>query len=179
MIVEININVVVAIINKIKKFSKEKIMVTDSISDILTRIRNATMVKHQIVPVPKTSTSKNILNILKDQGFIKNYYMCMSRVPEPGLPGLPEPGFYDYYSKKLYKQFYLVSLKYIGKDRKSVISKLERVSKPGLRVYTNSKTIPIVLSHLGMSIISTSRGVMPGNIAVKNNLGGEILCYIW
>ena len=132
-------------------------MVTDTISDILTRIRNANLLKHQIVQIPVTKMSVSILGILKEEGFIKK------------LEQLKEKN----------KHYLLVSLKYIGKSRERVICNLKRISKPGLRVYVNSKTLPIVLNNLGIAIISTSQGIMT-NIRAKNRgIGGEVLCYIW
>ena len=132
-------------------------MVTDSISDMLTRIRNANMVKHQIVQIPATKMSLAIASILKDEGFIED--------------------FETFTEKKL--KYLLISLKYIGKARQPVICKLERISKPGLRVYSNSKKLPIVLDNLGIAIISTSKGVMTNFKAEQLGIGGEILCYIW
>ena len=132
-------------------------MVTDTISDMLTRIRNANMVKHQIVQIPATKMSKSIAEILKEEGFIENF----------------ETYIEDKYS------YLLVSLKYKGKSREPVICKLERVSKPGLRVYANSKKLPKVLDDLGIAIISTSKGVMTNLKARELGIGGEVLCYIW
>lgn len=132
-------------------------MVTDTISDMLTRIRNATMVKHQIVQIPVTKMSVAIANILKDEGFIV--------------------GFENYQEGN--RQYLLLSLKYTGKSRNSVISEIKRVSKPGLRVYANSKELPKVLDNLGIAIMSTSRGVMTNLKAKELGIGGEVLCYIW
>ena len=132
-------------------------VVTDTISDMLTRIRNANMVKHQIVQVPVTKMSLAIANILKEEGFITD--------------------FENYEENN--KKYLLLSLKYIGKSRKSVISKIQRVSKPGLRVYANSKNLPKVLDNLGIAIVSTSKGVMTNIKAKELGVGGEILCYIW
>ena len=132
-------------------------MVNDTISDILTRIRNANKVKHQIVLLPATKMSLALTTILKEEGFINDF---------------------NNFSENN-KNYLLLSLKYIGKARKPVISKLERVSKPGLRVYTNVKTLPIVLNNLGIAIISTSKGVMTNLKAKELGIGGEILCYIW
>ncbi len=132
-------------------------MVTDTISDMLTRIRNATMVKHQIVQIPVTKMSVAIANILKDEGFIV--------------------GFENYQEGN--RQYLLLSLKYTGKSRNSVISEIKRVSKPGLRVYANSKELPRVLDNLGIAIMSTSRGVMTNLKAKELGIGGEVLCYIW
>lgn len=132
-------------------------MVNDTIADILTRIRNASMVNHKIVQVPLTKMSLSILKILKEEGFIENF----------------EP----YVEKK--KQYLLVSLKYVGKSRTPVLSNLERISKPGLRIYLGSKKLPKVLDSLGIAILSTSKGVITNGKAKELGVGGEILCYIW
>ena len=132
-------------------------MVTDTISDMLTRIRNATMVKHQIVQIPVTKMSLAIASILKEEGFIV--------------------GFENYEEDN--RQYLLLSLKYTGKSRNSVISEIKRVSKPGLRVYANSKELPKVLDNLGIAIMSTSNGVMTNLKAKELGIGGEVLCYIW
>ena len=132
-------------------------MVTDTISDMLTRIRNATMVKHQIVQIPATKMSLAIASILKEEGFIEDF---------------------ESYTENQFK-YLLVSLKYIGKSRQPVICKIKRVSKPGLRVYSSSKELPRVLDNLGIAIISTSNGVMTNLKAKELGIGGEVLCYIW
>jgi len=132
-------------------------VVTDTISDMLTRIRNATMVKHQIVQIPATKMSLAIASILKEEGFIED--------------------FESYTENKL--KYLLISLKYTGKSREPVICKIKRVSKPGLRVYANSKELPKVLDNLGIAIISTSKGVMTNIKAKDLGIGGEVLCYIW
>ena len=132
-------------------------MVNDTISDMLTRIRNANMVKHQIVQIPSTKMSLAISKILKEEGFIEDF---------------------ESYSEDN-KKYLLISLKYTGKFRESVICKIERVSKPGLRVYKNAKQLPKVLDNLGIAIISTSQGVMTNLKAKELGIGGEILCYIW
>lgn len=132
-------------------------MVTDTISDMLTRIRNATMVKHQIVQIPTTKMSVAITTILKEEGFIED--------------------FERYQEDK--REYLLLSLKYTGKSRNSVISEIKRISKPGLRVYKNSKDLPKVLDDLGIAIMSTSKGVMTNVKAEDLGVGGEILCYIW
>ena len=132
-------------------------MVTDTISDMLTRIRNATMVKHQIVQVPVTKMSLAIATILKDEGYIQD--------------------FENYQEDN--RKYLLLSLKYTGKARNSVINKIQRISKPGLRVYTNSKELPRVLDNLGIAIMSTSKGVMTNLKAKELGIGGEVLCYIW
>ncbi len=132
-------------------------MVTDTISDMLTRIRNANMVKHQIVQIPSTKMSVAIAEILKEEGFIEDF---------------------EHYIENA-KKYLLISLKYSGKSRQSVISKIERISKPGLRVYSKSKELPKVLDNLGIAIISTSKGVMTNLKAQELGIGGEVLCYIW
>jgi small subunit ribosomal protein S8 len=132
-------------------------VVTDTISDMLTRIRNATMVKHQIVQIPATKMSLAIASILKEEGFIEDF---------------------ERYTENKF-QYLLISLKYIGKSRQPVICKIKRVSKPGLRVYSNSKELPKVLDNLGIAIISTSKGVMTNLKAKDLGIGGEVLCYIW
>ena len=132
-------------------------MVNDIISDILTRIRNANMIKHQIVQIPATKMSKAIVRILKDEGFIENFEIYK----ENNFPYL------------------LISLKYKGKLRQPVICKIKRISKPGLRVYVNSQQSPKILDDLGIAILSTSKGVMTNLKARKLGIGGEVLCYIW
>lgn len=132
-------------------------MVNDTISDMLTRIRNANMVKHQIVQVPSTKMSVAITEILKEEGYVEDF---------------------EQYSEDN-KNYLLISLKYTGKSRQPVICKLERVSKPGLRVYSNSKDLPKVLNNLGIAIVSTSKGVMTNLKAKELGIGGEVLCYIW
>ena len=131
-------------------------MVNDTISDMLTRIRNAHMVKHQIVQIPATKMSAIIAKILKEEGFVED--------------------FENYEEDN--KKYLLISLKYTGKNRESVICKIERVSKPGLRVYASSRKLPKVLDNLGIAIVSTSKGVMTNLKAKELGIGGEILCYI-
>ena len=132
-------------------------MVTDNIADMLTRIRNANMVKHQIVEIPATKMSKAIAKILKEEGFIENF---------------------ETYSKNLY-DYLLLSLKYKGQSRERVIKKIKRISKPGLRIYVNSQKLPNVLNGLGIAILSTSKGIMTNTKAKELGIGGEVLCYIW
>jgi small subunit ribosomal protein S8 len=124
---------------------------------MLTRIRNATMVKHQIVQIPVTKMSLAITTILKEEGFIEDF----------------EP----YQENK--REYLLLSLKYTGKSRDSVISQIKRISKPGLRVYKKSNELPKVLDDLGIAIVSTSKGVMTNLKAKTLGIGGEVLCYIW
>ena len=132
-------------------------MVTDTISDMLTRIRNANQVRHQIVQIPRTKICIAIASILKEEGFIEDFELYTE-------------GQFNYL---------LISLKYKEKSRKPVICKIERISKPGLRVYVNSKNLPKVLGNLGIAIISTSQGVMTNLKAKELGIGGEVLCYIW
>ena len=132
-------------------------MVNDTISDMLTRLRNANLAKHQIVEVPATKMTRNIASILLEEGFIQNF---------------EEIG--ETFNTQL-----LVSLKYKGKTRQPIITALKRVSKPGLRVYANRKELPRVLGGLGIAVISTSQGVMTDNKARHQGLGGEVLCSVW
>nr|YP_009313142.1 Ribosomal protein S8 [Dermonema virens]SCW21396.1 Ribosomal protein S8 [Dermonema virens] len=132
-------------------------MVNDTIADMLTRIRNASLAKHQLVQVPATKMTRNIMKVLQEEGFIDNFEEVHESL----------------------QAFLLISLKYHGKKKNSVITSLKRVSKPGLRVYANHKEVPQVLGGLGVAVISTSRGVMTDRKARHNGLGGEVLCYIW
>jgi small subunit ribosomal protein S8 len=132
-------------------------MVNDTISDLLTKIRNATSAKHQLLEVPLTKITKSIIEILKEEGFLENYKII----------------------NKLDKTIIIISLKYYGKNRQSVITNINRVSRPGLRLYANKKNIPTILSKLGIAIISTSKGLMTDSQAKNLNLGGEILCKIY
>ena len=115
------------------------------------------MVKHQIVQIPATKMSLAIAEILKEEGYVEDF---------------------EKYSEAN-KNYLLISLKYMGKSRQPVICKIERVSKPGLRVYSGSKKLPKVLNNLGIAIISTSKGVMTNLKAKELGIGGEVLCYIW
>ena len=132
-------------------------MVNDTISDMLTRLRNANLAKHQIVEVPSTKMTRNIASILLEEGFIQSFEEVGER-----------------FNTQL-----LLSLKYKGKNRQPVITALRRVSKPGLRVYANRKELPRVLGGLGIAVMSTSQGVMTDSKARHQGLGGEVLCYIW
>ena len=132
-------------------------MVNDTISDMLTRIRNANMVKHQIVEIPFTKMSNNLAIILKEEGFVEDFEI------------------YTENSRK----FILISMKYKGANRLPVISKIKRVSKPGLRIYSNKSSLPNILGNLGIAIISTSQGLMTNIKARQLGIGGEVLCYIW
>ena len=129
---------------------------TDPIADMLTRIRNANMVKHQKVDIPSSTLKVNIAVVLKQEGFIKNY-----KVISDNLQGVLR-----------------VYLKYID-EKDSVINEIKRVSKPGGRVYVKSDNIPVVKSGLGVAILSTSKGVLTDAVARKAGLGGEIICTVW
>jgi len=132
-------------------------MTTDTIADMLTRIRNANLAKHQIVQIPSTKVTRNIAQVLFAEGLIDSF--------EELKNGL--------------KSSMLVSLKYKGKDRKPCIEKIQRISKPGLRVYSGAKKMPRILGGFGTAIVSTSRGLMTDQQARKEGVGGELLCYIW
>ncbi|HOL16804.1 MAG TPA: 30S ribosomal protein S8 [Bacillota bacterium] len=131
-------------------------MMTDPIADMLTRIRNANMVRHSTVQIPASNLKRSIAEILKQEGFIKDYEVIKDQ-----------------------KQGIIrIHLKY-GQNNQRIISGLKRISKPGLRVYVNKDELPKVLGGLGIAIISTSRGVMTDREARKIGCGGEVLCYIW
>jgi len=132
-------------------------MNTDPISDFLTRIRNANSAGHKTVVIPASNVKKEITKILFDQGFILNY-----KFQDDSVQGSIK-----------------IALKYDKLSKVPVIKKLERVSKPGLRKYINSSSIPRVLNGLGINIISTSKGLMTGQKASSQNLGGEIICNIY
>lgn len=130
-------------------------MVTDPIADMLTRIRNAVMVRHDSVLMPASKTKLSIAKILKDEGFITDYAV---------LRGEPQ-------------RVIKIILKYI--DNQPALLGLERVSKPGLRIYVHRREIPRVYGGLGVALLSTSKGIMLGKDAWRQNLGGELLCYVW
>ena len=130
--------------------------ITDTIADLLTRIRNANSAKHETVDVPASNIKKAIVQILLDEGFIKSYV-----VNEDGKQGIIH-----------------ITLKY-GPGKTPALSGLTRVSKPGLRQYTNVEDMPKVMRGLGIAIVSTSRGVMTDRQARKEHVGGEILAYVW
>ena len=132
-------------------------MTTDTIADMLTRIRNANLAKHQIVQIPSTKVTRNIANVLLAEGFIESF--------EELKNGL--------------KSSLLLSLKYSGKERTPFITKITRASKPGLRVYSSSKKMPRILGGFGTAIISTSKGLMTDKTAREEGIGGALLCYIW
>lgn len=129
---------------------------TDPIADMLTRIRNANVVKHETVDVPASNMKKELSRILLEEGFIRGY-----DVIEDGKQGIIR-----------------IQLKY-GQTGERVISGLKRISKPGMRVYAANQEIPKVLNGLGISIISTSKGILTDKQARKANVGGEVICYVW
>jgi small subunit ribosomal protein S8 len=131
--------------------------VNDTIADMLTRIRNANLARHQTTEVPSTKMTRNIARVLKDEGFIIDF--------EEAGEGVG--------------RHLVVSLKYKGKGKRPIITSLKRVSKPGLRVYSNRKELPRVLGGIGIAIISTSSGIMTDREARRQGLGGEVLCYVW
>lgn len=130
--------------------------VTDAIADMLTRIRNANSAKHDSVKIPASNMKKAIAQILVDEGYIKSF-----TVEEDGKQGIME-----------------VQLKY-GPNKSQVITGLRRVSKPGLRIYTNVEDMPKVMKGLGIAILSTPKGIMTDKDARKANVGGEVLAFIW
>lgn len=130
--------------------------ITDSIADMLTRIRNANSAKHDLVKVPASNMKKAIAQILVDEGYIKSF-----TVEEDGKQGMIE-----------------IQLKY-GPNKSQVITGLRRVSKPGLRIYSNCADMPKVMRGLGTVIVSTPKGVMTDKEARKQNVGGEVLAFIW
>ena len=128
---------------------------SDVIADMLTRIRNASNAKHETVDVPASNMKKAIADILVEEGYVKGY-----TVVEDGKQGVLR-----------------IALKYNGKEK--VIKGIRRVSKPGLRVYTNCEDMPRVMSGMGIAIISTSKGIMTDKNARKQNVGGEVLAFVW
>ncbi len=132
-------------------------IVNDPIADMLTRIRNAQVAKHDSVVIPASNAKKAIAKILLDEGYIKAYEKI-----DDGLQGQIK-----------------LTLKYVNGKQQPVIAGLKRISKPGLRVYAKCEELPKVLGGLGVAIVSTSRGLMTDKNARNNNLGGEVLAYIW
>ena len=129
---------------------------TDPIADMLTRVRNANMVKHETVDVPASNMKKELSRILLEEGFIRGY-----DVIEDGKQGIIR-----------------IQLKY-GQMSERVITGLKRISKPGMRVYAAKDEVPKVLNGLGISIISTSKGILTDKQARKEGVGGEVICYVW
>ena len=132
-------------------------MTTDPIADYLTRIRNAVAAGHRVVEIPASNLKKEITKILFDQGYVLSY-----KFEDKGPQGSIK-----------------IALKYDKLTKDPVIKKLERISKPGLRMYAASNEMPRVLNGLGIAIVSTSSGVMTGKQATSQNVGGEVLCYVY
>ncbi len=130
-------------------------MINDPIADMLTRIRNANQRRHKFVRIPYSKINNEILKVFLDEGYIFNY-----KIKNEGV-----------------KKELIIFLKYKGQSR--VISGLKRISKPGLRVYSEVSKIPKVLNGFGVSILSTSKGIMTGEKAKEQNLGGEVIAFIW
>ena len=131
-------------------------MITDPIADMLTRIRNGLVAKHESVEMPSSKMKKAIAEILTEEGFINGY-----EIVEGGVQSVMK-----------------VNLKY-GPNNEKVITGIKRISKPGLRVYANSENLPVVLNGLGIAIVSTSKGVMTDKKARAAHIGGEVLAYVW
>ena len=131
--------------------------ISDTIADMLTRIRNANSAKHDSVDIPASNMKKAIAQILVDEGYIKNY-----QIIEDGKQGIIR-----------------ITLKYLGASRTPVLQGLRRVSKPGLRIYSSSEDMPKVMKGIGTAIVSTSKGVMTDKAARAANVGGEVLAFIW
>jgi small subunit ribosomal protein S8 len=133
-------------------------MVTDPIADYLTRVRNGIIAGHKVVEVPASNLKQKITEILYNQGYILNYKVEEDKGPQGTIK---------------------IALKYDKVSQASAIKSLERVSKPGLRTYKSSSDLPRVINGLGIAIISTSRGIMTDKKARKENVGGEVLCYVY
>ena len=131
--------------------------ISDTIADMLTRIRNANSAKHETVDIPASNMKKAIAQILVDEGYIKEF-----KVIEDGKQGIIR-----------------ITLKYQGPSRTPVLMGLRRVSKPGLRIYSSSEDMPKVMKGIGTAIVSTSKGVMTDKAARKENVGGEVLAFVW
>ena len=131
--------------------------ISDTIADMLTRIRNANSAKHETVDIPASNMKKAIAQILVDEGYVKEF-----KVIEDGKQGIIR-----------------VALKFQGASRTPVLQGLRRVSKPGLRIYTSCEDMPRVMKGIGTAIVSTSKGVMTDKAARKENVGGEVLAFVW
>ena len=131
--------------------------ITDTIADMLTRIRNASSAKHDSVDIPASNMKKAIAQILVDEGYVKNY-----QVIEDGKQGIIR-----------------ITLKYQGPSKSPVLMGLRRVSKPGLRIYSSSEDMPKVMKGIGTAIVSTFKGIMTDKKARKENVGGEVLAFVW
>nr|YP_009104910.1 ribosomal protein S8 [Myrmecia israelensis]AIT93453.1 ribosomal protein S8 [Myrmecia israelensis] len=137
-------------------------MVNDTISDMLTRIRNANLVKSQTVSIPFTKISQQICTILEKEGLIESFQSYLPTVSEGEE-----------------RENLILRLKYKGREKKPCITNLRRISKPGLRIYTTHKDVPKILGGMGIIILSTSQGLMTDREARVRGIGGEILCSIW
>ncbi|MBE6065072.1 30S ribosomal protein S8 [Clostridium cochlearium] len=131
-------------------------VMTDPIADLLTRIRNANVARHEVVEIPASNIKKAIANIMLQEGYIKD----LEEYNDGAVPMLK------------------ITMKY-GQNKERVITGLKRISKPGLRVYCRKDEVPKVLNGLGTAVISTSKGILPDKEARKLSIGGEVLCYIW
>ena len=131
-------------------------VVTDTIADMLTRIRNANQMRYEEVRIPSSKMKAEIARILKEEGFIVDFKVKKNNV----------------------QNIIVLTLKY-GEKKERVITGLKRISKPGLRVYAKADEVPRVLNGLGIALVSTSKGVMTDKDARKANVGGEVLCYVW
>ena len=131
--------------------------ITDTIADMLTRIRNANSAKHDSVDIPASNMKKAIAQILVDEGYVKGY-----QIIDDGKQGVIR-----------------MTLKYQGASKSPVLMGLRRVSKPGLRIYSSSEDMPKVMKGIGTAIVSTSKGVMTDKEARKENVGGEVLAFVW
>ncbi|MEP1487052.1 MAG: 30S ribosomal protein S8 [Algibacter sp.] len=132
-------------------------MYTDPIADYLTRVRNAIRANHRVVEIPASNLKKDITKILFEQGYILSY-----KFDDSSVQGTIK-----------------IALKYNKETKEPVIKKIQRMSKPGLRLYSGSKDLPRILNGLGIAIVSTSHGVMTGKQAQRDNVGGEVLCYVY
>jgi small subunit ribosomal protein S8 len=133
-------------------------MFTDTIADFLTRIRNANRAGHRVVDIPASNSKREITKILFDQGYILSYKFEETNNNQGNIK---------------------IALKYDKFTKEPVIKKIQRISTPGLRKYSNSDSLPRILNGLGISIVSTSHGVMTGKQATKQNIGGELICYVY
>jgi len=133
-------------------------MYTDPIADFLTRVRNAIAAGHRVVEIPASNVKKEITKILFDQGFVLSYKFEDDKGPQGTIK---------------------IALKYDKLTKEAVIKKIHRISTPGLRQYSGSDILPRILNGLGISIVSTSQGVMTGKQAAKENIGGELICYVY
>lgn len=137
-------------------------MHSDPIADMLTRVRNAMMRQHPMVPVPHSNIKEAIAQVLKEEGYVADYRVVQDE-------------------DKPFLRFIEIDLKYFGerRNRRPVITGLKRISKPGRRIYVGKTEIPWVLSGMGIAIMTTNRGVMTGQSARRMGIGGEVLCYVW